>query len=782
MKNLKNQKLWAALIVMISIMWSCEVTEENNPPNAVATSEVRVELGTTTTLDGSASSDVDGDDLTYEWSLVDAPGPNLDNLSNSNSAVAQFQPIAAGNFTFQLTVSDPAGASDTDEVTIEVFAPANESPSAVILDENGDEFSNANDNFTFNVGSELILNGEASSDPDGDAITYEWAVENAPTGSAVTFSAPESVNTTMVVDLPGEYSISLTVRDGEGGENKAQITLEAEVAPVIIDASIEENTTLENIYDDPSLPDYRVVANINVIADLIIEPGVVIEFENNIGMSVQGEGSVNAVGTDSENIVFTGVQKVSGFWKGINIQSNSVDNVFNHTIVEYGGSEGFDGADLLANIMVHQAARVEIENSILRNSAGSGLYLRNDQVEVPTFNNNTLTDNNYPASSLLTKFHLLGSNSSYSGNTNDYINGVDDNLEQAVTWQSLDVPYRLPGTIIGILSELTIEAGARFIGASQAGLQVYQEGALIAIGTEQDNISFYGEEDVRGFWRGISIETNNTSNELTHVNVSNGGESGFDGADVKGNVIMDDFGRLKINNTTLTKSGGAGIALRSEDNVISEFNNNVISDNETAVNCILNHFGFFDEASDLTGNDNDYVSAFTSGGVSNNQTWNKLSVPYRLLPNYFSQISGNITIAPGAEIVGRENSGLIVVSGASLSAVGTTDERIIFRGQENVTGYWRGLRFLSNTTSNILEFVNVSNGGSDGFDGADRKANVEVGGSNARCQFVECNINDSGGYGIRIQSGGTYTISSTNFSGNQQTGNAEGGGVQNDNL
>jgi hypothetical protein len=550
---------------------------------------------------------------------------------------------------------------------------------------------------------------------------------------------------------------------------------------VIIDASIEENTTWENIYDDPSLPDYRVVTNISVLADLIIEPGVVIEFENNLGMQIQGEGSVNATGTDNQQIVFTGVQKVPGFWKGINIQSNSIDNIFNHSIVEYGGSDGFDGADLLANIMVHQSARVEIENSILRNSAGSGLYLRNDQIEVPSFSNNTLTGNAYPASALLTKFHLLASNNSYDGNTNDYINGLDDNLEQDVTWQSLNVPYRLPGRIVGIYSELIIEAGSEFIGSSEAGLQITQGGSIIAIGTEQDNISFYGEEDVRGFWRGISVETNDTSNEMTYVNVSNAGGDGFDGGDVLGNVIVDHSGRLKMNNSTLTKSGGAGLTLRLGTSTISEFTNNTITDNRSSVDCLLNHFAFFDAASDYTGNDNDYVTAFNSGNIDIDQTWNKLNVPYRLNTRIES-ISGNLAINPGVVVAGQENSGLDVRDGGSINAAGTSSERIIFRGQEDIKGYWRGLRIRTNTNSNILEYVNISNGGSDGFDGGNRKANIEVGGSNARCRFVECNVNDSGGYGIRIQSGGTYTLTSTNFSGNLQTGNAEGGGVQNDNL
>jgi hypothetical protein len=644
--------------------------------------------------------------------------------------------------------------------------------------------ADAGPDLTSMVGATVTLDGSASLDADGDVLTYSWEIVNMPATSAADVANANIEVTSFIPDMAGVYLVRLTVNDGNNAEvsDEAIITVEEPIAAtIIVDTDITINTTWVDIFEDPTIADYRVTANIDVTADLVIEPGVVIEFESNVGLNLQGEGSLNAVGTDNENILFTGVEKTPGFWKGINIQSNKIDNIFNHSIVEYGGSSGFDGAGLLANIMLNQSGRVAIENTILRGSAGSGIYLRDGDVEIESFSNNTLTENNYPASALISKFHFFEGNNDYDGNTNDFINGMDRSLEQDVTWQSLNVPYRLTDSFIYISSELTINAGARFIAASGAGLQVYQGGSLIAIGTAEDNISFYGEEDVRGFWSGISIETNDPSNELTYVNVSNGGSDGFDGGDILGNVIVDHSGRLKMNNCTLTKSGGAGLTLRVATAAISEFSNNTITDNLAAVDCLINHFAFFDEASDYTGNDRDYVTAFSSGTIEVDQTWRKLNVPYRLNSGSES-INGNLTINPGVEVVGRSNSGLAIESGASLSAVGTAADRIIFRGQEDIKGYWKGLRFRSNTNSNLLEYVNISNGGSDGFDGANRKANVEVDGGNSRCHFVECNVNDSGGYGIRIESGGIYTLTATNFSGNQQTGNAEGGGIQNDNL
>ncbi len=50
------------------------VTTENSPPVANAGPDQSVFVGTTVTLDGSASSDADGDPLSFLWSLTGPAG------------------------------------------------------------------------------------------------------------------------------------------------------------------------------------------------------------------------------------------------------------------------------------------------------------------------------------------------------------------------------------------------------------------------------------------------------------------------------------------------------------------------------------------------------------------------------------------------------------------------------------------------------------------------------------------------------------------------------------
>ena len=595
-----------------------------------------------------------------------------------------------------------------------------------------------------------------------DDLVYEWKLNSKPNSStyAITDSNLESI--IFSENVLGAYEFSLAVTTS-GGESKSdQIVISVVKEPVYLSGKVTESLTLVDIYSDPSCPDYVVSGTYTVQSDLKVEPGVIIEFEEDAGIYVVESGSMHAAGNLDKPIVFTGTQKIKGHWKGIRFDSNNPNNLLSYVNLEYGGKSGFDGANVKANLILKNS-RVVIENSTISNGAHFGILIRSSTVNLEGFKENTITLNNCPIKANSHTFAYFDQASDYSGNTLDYIDSehVSALLSNAV-WKNLNVPYKLADNVILIDADLEIMEGTTLLGQPNCGLNILKEGALYAKGTASLPISFVGEEDIKGYWKGINIQSNKTRNVLDHVIISNGGEKGFDGANVKANLTVEDNGRIKILNSTFSKSSVSGIHIRDIPTIVDEFKNNRITDNGVPVTCKMNHFHFFDLGSDLTGNIDDAIATTGANSATTvNGAWVHTSVPFKLVRLEF--IGSEIMIGKGVEIIGLDNAGIEVKVNGTITVNGTTSEPVIFRGDEDVQGYWRGIRVESSSTKNVINNAIVSNGGSSGFTSTDRISDIQITG------ILEVNnsvIKNSLGYGVRVENGGVFVESNNTYSNN----------------
>jgi hypothetical protein len=98
----------------------------NHPPEANAGPEQTVPIGPNAmapvTLDGSGSSDPDGDAMTYRWSIVSKPTESLAELNDPTLVQPSFTADKLGDYVVSLVVSDGCMSSDPSFVTIVVIS------------------------------------------------------------------------------------------------------------------------------------------------------------------------------------------------------------------------------------------------------------------------------------------------------------------------------------------------------------------------------------------------------------------------------------------------------------------------------------------------------------------------------------------------------------------------------------------------------------------------------------------------------------------------------------
>ena len=96
----------------------------NSPPVADAGPDQSVTNFTLVSLDGSGSSDADGDMLYYSWMIINTPTDSSAILNSTIVVKPSFFADIEGDYVISLAVDDGWGGSSTDTVTItSTFSP-----------------------------------------------------------------------------------------------------------------------------------------------------------------------------------------------------------------------------------------------------------------------------------------------------------------------------------------------------------------------------------------------------------------------------------------------------------------------------------------------------------------------------------------------------------------------------------------------------------------------------------------------------------------------------------
>ena len=212
---------------------SVTATVANAAPVANAGVNQNVVIASTVTLDGTASTDANNDSLSYKWVLQSKPATSSATLTGATSAKPTFKADIAGTYVATLVVSD--GKANSELAAVSILASAtNLAPVA-----------KPGVNQSVVVGSKVSVDASASSDPNGDTITYRWSLLFKPVGSTATLSSASTVSASFTADLAGTYLLGLTVNDGKVDSPVVVLTVTAAKlnAVPVANAGTNQNVT-----------------------------------------------------------------------------------------------------------------------------------------------------------------------------------------------------------------------------------------------------------------------------------------------------------------------------------------------------------------------------------------------------------------------------------------------------------------------------------------------------------------------------------------------------------
>lgn len=555
--------------------------------------------------------------------------------------------------------------------------------------------------------------------------------------------AESKIRQNAFVALNGSHirGMDLTISDTLFEENETPILLQAQTADGLaetvqfedndVDAAVlySAGTRDHVIARDTSLAGlpYRIDKRLEVEEGVLeIEPGAHIEFIEHGGIVVTEDGALSAEGTEDEPVYFGGVEAEPGFWRGLRFRdTDSEQNRLSHAIVEHAGSEPWGirnrDRDRGAIVLTDENTRLQIADSEIRQNAFvalNGSHIRGMEL---TMSDTVFEDNETPillqaqtadglAETVQFENNEVDAAVLYSAGTRDHVIDTDTSLAR--------LPYRIDKRLEVEEGVLEIEPGAHIEFIEHGGINVRQEGALSAVGTEDEPVYFGGVEQDRGFWRGLRFgDSSSDRNELNYVVVEHAGSEPWtlnrQSRNEGGVVIVGPETRLKITNSELRHNDIAAIMAKDTGESVVELSSSTFEDNAHATRVQAQHVEHFSTDLTIEGNDVDAVGLDDAGvrqNIERAMSFPPFDVPYRVLNTL--QLDAAVSIEPGTVFEFAEGEGLRVNGPGSLTAVGTSSERIVFEGAQPVPGFWRGLYFSGSWTSeNQLNEVVVRHGG-----------------------------------------------------------------------
>jgi hypothetical protein len=206
------------------------ISTSETPPVANPGPNQFVNIGALVQLNGTGSTDVDGDSLSYQWTLTSKPANSAAKLSDFTALLPTFTADLPGSYQVQLIVNDGLANSAPAIVTITTNPPT--VPTAF-----------AGQNLTVAHNTTITLQG-VGVDPQGKPLLYMWTLLAKPAGSTSTFSNPSIPQPTLFLDKPGIFIAQLVVTNGSQTSPPATVTFSTTDTPPVANAGPNQDSAL----------------------------------------------------------------------------------------------------------------------------------------------------------------------------------------------------------------------------------------------------------------------------------------------------------------------------------------------------------------------------------------------------------------------------------------------------------------------------------------------------------------------------------------------------------
>lgn len=519
------------------------------------------------------------------------------------------------------------------------------------------------------------------------------------------------------------------------------------------------------LVNGPAAVDYIVPGGcvLDITDALTIQPGTVIEFEENAGIGVYDGGSINAVGTATEPIVMRGSEAVAGYWRGIHIETISFNNQFDYVNISDAGSNYVYCCNEIATVLL-KGGKLKMTNSTLSNGDSHGLYA-NAAAELIDYANNTITTHEEFAMYLHMERanELDGRGSDYSGNPGEYVGIFSSTVDDEITIPALNVPYYLESGVTDFDEAVVIEAGAEFVMETGSGIGVNAGGSLAIEGTAAEPVIMRGLEAVAGYWRGLHVSSNSTNNRIEYLELSDAGSNYVYCCNAIAGILFES-GRGSLTNSTISNVDGVGVSTEGGFEFIDFADNRITGCTETPMYMTIEQAGSLDENSDFSGNDTDLIRLYSNDLDDGEVTLVATNIPYGVASGIVIDIKEPLVLDPGVVFEFEANAGLGVTDNGVINAVGTAASNIIFRGTADEVGHWTGIHVETNSSRNVMDYVQIINPGSNYVYCCHEAAGLFV--DAGQMTLTNSSISKSAGCGLAYDSDVNMTESNNTYSQN----------------